>query len=116
MPGSTSETPECPNCAEPVQRTAVMCRFCGCGLSAAHFKKCPFCAEVVRKSALKCRFCQSDLSEPPSGSGEPPEGSPVPKVPLKPRRSASDSLPIPTITEQMDEPRAKWPRNKQKGA
>ncbi|PWT97631.1 MAG: hypothetical protein C5B53_07830 [Candidatus Melainabacteria bacterium] len=100
---SAGQPLECPNCAEPVQRTAVMCRFCKYGLSPAHFKKCPFCAEMVRQSAKMCRLCRSDLSEPPHASGEPPEGAPVPRNPIKPRRAASVSLALPTVNQEKGE-------------
>jgi len=58
-----SSTISCPNCAEPLQATALFCRFCHRGLSTLHYKKCSHCAEMVRRTASRCRFCRSDLSE-----------------------------------------------------
>lgn len=49
----------CPNCAESTRESAIMCRFCGLGLSLEYYKKCPICAEMIRKDATKCRFCST---------------------------------------------------------
>lgn len=86
----------CPNCAELIQSHAVVCRFCQRGLSDVHFKKCPYCAEMVRRFAKRCRFCQSSFADPPGASGWPPQGAPVPRVPVIPQRSTAIALPLPT--------------------
>jgi hypothetical protein len=97
----------CPNCAEFIQSKAAVCRFCQRGLSDVHFKKCPYCAEMVRRLAKRCRYCQSSLAEPPGASGRPPSGSPVPRVPIIPQRSAAIalSLPTPEKGEDIGEPK-----------
>lgn len=55
----STESRDCPNCAEIVKSNAVMCRFCGLGLSLEHYKKCSVCAEMIRQEATKCRFCSA---------------------------------------------------------
>lgn len=54
----------CPTCAESIHDHAVVCRFCGNGVSKEKFAECPYCAELVRKNASLCRFCKSELPEP----------------------------------------------------
>jgi hypothetical protein len=96
----------CPNCAEPISNKAIMCRFCQRGLSSQHFKKCRFCAEMVRRSAHKCRFCMANLSDTPPGSTgpprRPPQGAPVPRVPLKPVKATETTLPLPEPEKEVE--------------
>jgi small subunit ribosomal protein S1 len=58
----SEELINCPNCDEPIQSTAIMCRFCQSGLSKQHFRECPLCCEMVRVDALVCRYCSSEIS------------------------------------------------------
>jgi RNA polymerase primary sigma factor len=53
----------CPNCYEPIQRNAIVCRFCEKGLTNEYFYPCPFCAESIRREATFCRFCRSKISD-----------------------------------------------------
>ncbi len=86
----------CPNCAQTLQAGAAYCRFCRRGLSKLDFKQCLYCAEMVRKAARLCRFCRCDLSGP---SGSPPQGAPVPRVPINPVPGAEIALPLPKGSE-----------------
>jgi hypothetical protein len=79
---------ECPNCAEEIRCSAILCMFCHHGISFRHFKKCRFCGELVRLKALKCRFCQSDL--------DPPEYTRVPLSPYPPVQSGEIALQLQT--------------------
>jgi small subunit ribosomal protein S1 len=51
----------CPHCGEYIHAGAILCRFCGTGLSEKQFRPCPFCAEMIRAEAILCRFCKTDL-------------------------------------------------------
>jgi pilus assembly protein CpaF len=83
----SNEQRACPNCGEPINVDAVMCRFCGCGISAQHFFECPYCSEMVRIEASVCRFCKSKLptsGNAPKVQNAKPSASPaIPKVILK---------------------------------
>jgi RNA polymerase primary sigma factor len=59
---ATDELYSCPNCAEKIRRNAILCRFCGRGLSKELFRPCQYCAEMIRKDALLCRFCRRKVS------------------------------------------------------
>lgn len=41
---------------------AILCRHCGNGVSAAHFRKCAACAEMIRRDAVLCRFCRTAVA------------------------------------------------------
>ncbi len=99
---ASDELITCPNCAESIQANAVVCRFCQRGLSDVHFKKCPYCAEMVRRFAKRCRFCQSTFADPPGASGRPPQGAPVPRIPIEPQRSSAVALALPTPENDQD--------------
>lgn len=53
----------CPCCAEVIKADAIVCRFCGAGLSMQHFQACPYCAEFIGHGAVICRFCERNVSQ-----------------------------------------------------
>jgi RNA polymerase primary sigma factor len=59
---ATDELYSCPCCAEKIRRGALLCRFCGRGISSEQFSPCPYCAEMIRKSAVMCRFCRRKVA------------------------------------------------------
>ena len=65
-PPTTTQT--CPNCSETVKLEALVCYFCGYGISDEHFVDCQFCKERIRKEATKCRYCFTIFEEPPAAS------------------------------------------------
>ncbi|MFA7338738.1 MAG: hypothetical protein WC028_18275 [Candidatus Obscuribacterales bacterium] len=63
--GKEPDDYRCPNCAEVIQKDAIMCRFCNSGLSPDFFYPCPACAEMVRNQATRCKTCNESLTPRP---------------------------------------------------
>jgi elongation factor Ts len=57
----SGEKRRCPNCAEFIQVSAIICRFCQSGLSLEHFRTCPFCAEMINRESKLCFYCKSNV-------------------------------------------------------
>jgi RNA polymerase sigma factor (sigma-70 family) len=89
----------CPCCAEKIKADAIVCRFCGAGLSRDHFQPCPHCAEMIRKGAQVCRFCQGKVS---AGTSPQAKHGPAPKLPVSPMLELAPKKPNSTNHEVID--------------
>lgn len=94
----SSERMNCPSCQEMIQADAILCRFCGTGISKAHFSECRSCGEMIRKEAIFCRFCK----RPNNPQGVPTTGKPASSLPTLAGsilRQLRDGTPLPEILE-----------------
>lgn len=76
-PLAADETYSCPCCAERIRRGAILCRFCGRGLTKEYFRPCPFCAEMIRKEASLCRFCRRKIAHEAAIFSAAPDANPL---------------------------------------